>query len=140
MLSECEMNNKKITALIVEDEVIIAQWLEMELEYANVAVKGVFSNGESCIEAVKNMDSDLDVILMDVNINGTLDGIETAIEILKIREVKFIFMTGFSVENIKERALMLEPVAFLTKPVVIEDLTQILDEIASNKELTIKTQ
>ncbi len=58
--------------LIGEDEAIIAQCLKTELEHAGIIVNGIYSNGKDCINAVKEMD--ISVLLLDVNLNGTLDG------------------------------------------------------------------
>jgi len=122
--------SKKLKLSIIEDEAIIALFLKMELELKGYIVNGPYSNGRSCIEAVKNMGTD--VILMDINLNGPLDGIDTAKEILKFKKVKIIFMTGFSEDLIKERAMKLNPVAFLNKPVEIEDLLPVLEKIISH--------
>jgi two-component system, response regulator PdtaR len=118
---------KNLKISIVEDEAIIAQFLKMELEYEGYIVTGICSNGKDCIEAAKNMDTD--VLLMDINLNGAIDGIETAKEILKFKEVAIIFMTGFSEELVKKRALELEPAAFLSKPIEVEDLMPILEKL-----------
>jgi len=113
--------------LIVEDEAIIAQCLKMELEFAGHIVNGIYSNGKDCIKAAKEMDTD--VLLLDINLNGSIDGVGTAKEILKFKKVAIIFMTGFSEESVKARALKLEPAAFLNKPVEIEDLMPVLEKL-----------
>jgi len=120
------MNNPP-KLIIVEDEAIIAQYLKMELEFTGYTVNGIYSNGKDCLAAVKSIETD--VLLMDINLNGPMDGIDTAREILKFKQVGIIFMTGFSEELIKKRAMELLPVAFLSKPVEVEDLVTILEEI-----------
>jgi len=122
-------NSPKI--IIVEDEAIIAKYMKMELEYTGYTVNGIYSNGKDCLEAVKTMDTD--VLLMDINLNGTMDGIETAKEILKFKQVAIIFMTGFSEALIKKRAMELLPVAFLSKPVEVEDLITVLEKIEAKE-------
>jgi len=122
-------NSPKI--IIVEDEAIIAKYMKMELEYTGYTVNGIYSNGKDCLEAVKTMDTD--VLLMDINLNGPMDGIETAKEILKFKQVAIIFMTGFSEALIKKRAMELLPVAFLSKPVEVEDLITVLEKIEAKE-------
>jgi DNA-binding NtrC family response regulator len=122
---------KKQKIVIVEDEAIIAQYLKMEMEFAGYIVNGIYSNGKDCIEAAKEMDTD--VFLMDINLNGPIDGIDTAKEILVFKKVAIIFMTGFSEELIEARAMKLNPAAFLNKPVEIEDLMPVLEKITEHK-------
>jgi len=121
---------KKLKISIVEDEAIIAQFLKMELESEGYIVNGLYSNGKSCIEALKNMDTD--ILLVDINLNGPIDGIDTAKEVLALQKVEIVFMTGFSEELIRERAMKLNPAAFMNKPVEIEDLLPVLEKIISH--------
>ncbi len=70
-----------------------------------------------------------DVILMDINLVGEIDGIEAAVEISKKSNIPIIFMTGYDEPNIFERAQKINPVAYLIKPVEIWDLKPILESI-----------
>lgn len=118
------MEKEKFKVLIVEDEVIIADCLEMELENANFESCGFYTTGEEAILVAK--DQKPDIVLMDVHLAGELNGIETAKEINKERDILTIFMTGFNrneidIKDIK-KAILLE------KPVDISRLQQVIEE------------
>ena len=72
------MNQTKI--MIVEDDNIIALEIQTRLEDKGYSVIGQFAYGENVIEKIDNLQVDL--ILMDINLKGEIDGIQTA-EIIK---------------------------------------------------------
>ena len=86
--------NKKVKILLVEDEAIVAQYLSLELELEGYEVCGYVATGEEAIQ--KALEEKPDLILMDINILGDIDGIQAAEEILKHRYIPIIFMTGYS--------------------------------------------
>ena len=116
---------KKI--LIVEDEVLLSAWLKMQLEDEGYLVCGNFTTGEEAIEFVK--ETKPDVILMDINLVGKIDGITAAERIKEKLKIPIIFMTGYEEPEIYERAQKTKPVAYLTKPVEIWDLKPIFESI-----------
>ena len=120
------MNEKK-KILIVEDEVMLSAWLKMQLEDEGYLVCGSFTTGEETIEFVQNTKPDL--ILMDINLVGEIDGIEAAEVITKNLKIPIIFMTGYADPEIYERAQKTKPVAYLTKPIEIWDLKPIFGSI-----------
>ncbi len=120
------MNEKK-KIVIVEDEVLLAIWLKMQIEDEGYEVYGTFTTGEEAIEFVDNTKPN--AILMDINLVGKLDGIETAEVINEKSNIPIIYMTGYEESKIYERARKTNPVAYLTKPVEIWDLLPILDSI-----------
>lgn len=65
---------KKIKILIVEDEVIIAQFLKIELEDSGYEVCSFVASGEEAIIEAKEKNPDL--ILMDIHLSDKIDGIE----------------------------------------------------------------
>lgn len=104
----------KISVLIVEDEGIVALGLEEMLRQGGYRVAGIADNGQEAIAIVK--DSVVDLILLDIQIKGEWDGVETARRLAGIREVPFIYLTAFSDEETVERARGTFPAAYLTKP------------------------
>ena len=120
------MNNQK-SILIIEDEVMLSAWLKMQLEDEGYFVCGSFTTGEKAIEFVQNTKPDL--ILMDINLVGEIDGIEAA-EVINIKsKIPIIFMTGYADPEIYERAQKTKPVAYLIKPIEIWDLKPIFESI-----------
>ena len=113
--------------LVVEDEVITAMSLEMELEQAGYTVCRKVSTGEEAVEIARKEVPDL--ILMDICLAGNVDGIEAAKLIRKNADIPMIFITGYADENMESRAKSLKPLGYLLKPLKIEKLQQLIDSI-----------
>lgn len=112
-------NTKKI--LIVEDEPIIAADLAFELEKLGYEVVQNVESGEEAIDLIKN-NIPIHLILMDIQLEGHLDGIDTAHEILKSHKIPIVFLTSNTDEKYFARAKLTKPAAFLSKPFRISDL------------------
>jgi CheY-like chemotaxis protein len=115
---------KIATLLVVEDEPIIALAMEIVLTKAGFAVCMIVPSGEKAIEAA--MLEKPDVILMDIRLAGEIDGIEAACKIREHSDTPIIFMTGYQDKTTRARAQALSPLAFLEKPVKLQDLQSIL--------------
>ncbi len=115
--------------LVVEDEMIISMCLENQLKQAGYHVLKVVASGEASITAARSYSPD--VILMDINLAGKIDGISAAESILSEMKVPIIFMTGYPDKIHMDRAQSLHPLGYFTKPVSIKKIQcclQILDE------------
>ncbi len=103
-----------IPILIVEDESIVAMEIESfitRLGYDVVAIAS--SSEEALIYALKYQPH---VILMDITIKGSMDGIEVADKILASIKTTIIYITAFNDDNTIQRAILTNPVAYLIKP------------------------
>ncbi|MCD6176279.1 MAG: response regulator [Candidatus Cloacimonetes bacterium] len=118
---------KKVKILITENEVIIAQCLKMELESEGYEVCNYVATGEEAI--IKAKEENPDIILMDINLSGFIDGIDAAKTITNSQKIPIIFMTGYNEIAIFERAQKINPVAYLEKPVEIYDIEPIIKSI-----------
>ena len=118
---------KAIDILIVEDEVILSSCLEMQLKEEGYSVCDTFTTGEEAVNFVQNYTPDL--ILLDINLAGAIDGIETAHNIIKKKEIPIIFMTAYNEKHIYERAQQVSPKAYLIKPVEIWELKKVINSI-----------
>lgn len=118
---------RKIKVLVVEDEVIVAQYLSMELELNGFEVCGFVATGEEAIQKAKQEQPDL--ILMDINLAGRTDGIEAAQKILEYRKIPIIFMTGYSQKEFAAREKNLNPTRFLSKPVEVDKIIMIFEDL-----------
>ncbi|MBA4417311.1 MAG: hypothetical protein C0392_05310 [Syntrophus sp. (in: bacteria)] len=100
--------------MIVEDEIIVAESIRMNLERYGYQVTALVDTGESAIaEAEKNPP---DLIIMDIGLSGTLDGVETS-EIIKNRfHVPIIYLTAFTDDNTISRVSITEPSGYIMKP------------------------
>jgi two-component system, response regulator PdtaR len=126
----------RATILIVEDELIVAESLSLDLQRKGYAIAGIVSTGTEALNAAFLMKPD--VILMDIMLKGNLDGIETSKVIQKQTSIPIIFITAFSDRATLERAKQTkEPLHYVVKPIRLKDLTQrietILESIGSPK-------
>jgi PAS domain S-box-containing protein len=101
--------------LIVEDELISSKLLQNYLIEMGHRVIGIVPSGEEAIAfAIEN---ELDLILMDIELAGKLDGIETIDIIRQTKEIPTLFLTGQTDKAILEKAKAVEPIGYLLKPV-----------------------
>jgi CheY-like chemotaxis protein len=116
---------KKI--LIVEDDQILAIVQTKYLQKMGFEVVASVPDGITAIEAVKKYLPD--VIIMDVRIEGPIDGIETMVEIQKFSQVPVIYSTGNSEPSIFKRAKETNIKGFLIKPINYSELEVIINNI-----------
>ena len=112
--------------LIIEDEVFIGLSLEAELSRAGYDITGIAATGDEAIR--KAAETVPDILLMDIHLAGDMDGLEAAKTIRENRDIPVIFMSGYADEIIQVRADSFNPIAFLIKPVKMQQLIQILKE------------
>ncbi len=117
------MSKKRI--LIVEDERVIAVSMRKRLENWGYDVVAMVSSGEECIDIVEKSPPDL--ILMDITLDGNIDGIDTAETIRSFADVPVIFITGFDEADVLQRAKTAAPYAYLRKPVNMIELGNTVD-------------
>lgn len=106
------MADKKI--LIVEDNAIIAMETIERLKRLGYLISGVAATGPDAISLAGSARPDL--ILMDINLKGEMDGIEAAREILAKNPVPLIYLTAYSDEETLKRAMASQPFKYLVKP------------------------
>ena len=100
--------------LIVEDEVIVADDLADLLGNLGYACCGFAASGEDAVRKAARLEPDL--ILMDIHLNGGMDGIEAAARIRGTREVPIIYLTAFTDRELVQRAAKTEANGYLVKP------------------------
>jgi DNA-binding LytR/AlgR family response regulator len=106
--------NSRIKILIVEDEMVIAANISMELTNLGYEVTAILPRGEDVLPNIKQNRPDL--VLMDINLKGELDGIEIARTIRKEYDIPIIYLTANSDEQHFESAKETKPEAFISKP------------------------
>jgi PAS domain S-box-containing protein len=100
--------------LIVEDESIVAKDIENMLKRMGYSVSGVASSGE---KAIQEIETDLpDIVLMDIMLKGSMDGVETAEKIRSRFHIPLVYLTAYSDESTLQRAKITEPYGYITKP------------------------
>ncbi len=106
--------------VIVEDETITQRYLKDIFAQYGVTVSGCFDNASDTIEALKSVECDM--ILMDINIKGSVDGIQLAKTILKIYTFPVVFITAHNDDETFQELLELAPYGFIEKPFSSKDV------------------
>jgi signal transduction histidine kinase len=116
--------------MIVEDERILALDLAETLDELGYTVAGMASRGEEAIELARQLSPQL--ILMDVRLDGDVDGITAAETIRDEHDVPVVFLTAHADDDTLHRATSSEAAAYLVKPFKPPDLRCVI-EIALHK-------
>ena len=113
--------------LIVEDDFMLCLINKKSIELIGYTVVATVTNGIDAVEAVKKYKPD--VVLMDLRLEGELDGIDTMNEIAKFADIPVIYLTGNSDEINKERAAKTNILGFCVKPVHFEELKELFAKV-----------
>lgn len=118
-----------LNILIVEDDMLVGTHISMVLQQAGYKVSGIFPSGESALEQLKVEQPDL--ILMDINLKGKLDGVDTAQLVYEQHQIPVIFLTANTDKATFERAKLALPYAFIAKPFKPADLTRAVELVVT---------
>ncbi|MEX0684802.1 MAG: response regulator [Balneolales bacterium] len=110
--------------LIVEDDRILSFLLEKQVKRLGCEIIGRVASGESAIDVARKYTPDF--ILMDINLEGEIDGIEAMKVIQSFLSPPFLYLTGNSDPNTKVRAIETKPINYLIKPIDFKILSQAL--------------
>jgi putative two-component system response regulator len=115
--------------LIVEDELITAEIISTHLKDRGYTISGMVDSGEAAIKSVETDPPAL--VLMDIRLHGSLDGIEAAHRIRERLDVPIIYLTAYSDAEVLQRAAGTAPYGYLIKP--FDDR-----ELVSNIEIALQ--
>lgn len=104
---------RSYSVLLVEDEGLIARDIAQRLEALGHRVSAIVCTGEEAIEAAASAD----LVLMDIRLDGPIDGIEAAQTIRRRFRIPVIFLTAHADRSTVERAKLAEPFGYIVKPV-----------------------
>jgi CheY-like chemotaxis protein len=104
----------KLRIMVVEDEPIASMDIQSCLEDLGYEVPAVAASGAEAIRLAARIS--LDLILMDITLNGTMTGIEAAGQIRIAQNIPVIFLTAHHDEDTLALAKTAEPAGFLNKP------------------------
>ncbi len=117
--------NENVKILIVEDDMIIGAKISMQLVNLGYEVTGIIPRGE---EAVVHVQHNLpDIVLLDINLKGELDGVETATLMQLTADIPIIYVTANTDEATFNRAKETRPYAFIGKPMKNIDLQRAIE-------------
>jgi DNA-binding LytR/AlgR family response regulator len=123
----------KVRVLVVEDDMIIAANISLQLTKLGYEVTGIETRGEEAIVHAEAISPD--IILMDVNLKGELDGIETAQCIHESMNIPIIYLTANTDEASFNRAKETHPFAFIPKPLNSLQLQRTFDLVVQQIKL-----
>lgn len=122
--------------LIVEDESIIAMDIKSILEMKGFNVIGIAYSGKESIELAEQYTPD--IVLMDIILEGEIDGISAAEEIKSRYDIPIIYLTAHSDEKTLNRAKATEPYGYILKPVNENEMYSTLVTALYKHELEMK--
>jgi two-component system, response regulator PdtaR len=124
------MSDNKKEILIVEDEALVGMMLARKVESHGFSVCDVVGTGEEAVLASRRHDPG--VILMDVSLGGTINGIDAGREIRLTSEVPIVFFTGYyRDQELLKKIEGIRPIAVLDKLGSIDELISILNRTFS---------
>lgn len=112
------MSNYQI--LVVEDETLVARDIQNKLTRLGHHVPQTVISGQAALESVA--ESRPDLVLMDIRLKGSLDGIQTAAKLRALFNLPVIYLTAFSDAETVKRARGTQPLGYIHKPLTVKSL------------------
>lgn len=122
--------------LIVEDEPVLALDLQQTLEEMGHDVCSIRNNFQAALDAVEEYSPSL--VLMDIHLEGSRDGIEAGNYIYEHWKLPVIFLTAYADEATVSRAAACKPFGYLMKPYLPKELYAVLQIARSRHDTEIK--
>lgn len=119
--------------IIIEDDPTTVLLLKKFLTQENFSIVNVFDNGEELLNKIKHIQADL--ILMDIFLNGELNGIETSIKLKQFTSIPVVFLTTSFDKNIIEQANQSQPYGYILKPFENQQLVIAIKHAISKYEV-----
>lgn len=120
-----ELNSPDLRALIVEDEILIAEELRERLSRLGFFVIAAVDSAEEGIEIATAERPDL--VLMDIRLKGTKDGVQAAREIHEQVDVPIVYLTAHSDRLTVDRAKRTHYDGFILKPFRARELQSTIE-------------
>ena len=115
----------RLRILVVEDEVIVARDIQLQLEALGYEHIAHAATGEQAVELAGELRPDL--VLMDVQLAGTMDGVTAADTIRAQYHIPVVFLTAFATDDTISRAVASQPFGYLIKPFAERELRTTLE-------------
>lgn len=106
--------------LVVEDDLLMGQDISLKLQQSGYEVVAVVATSEAALTMAREAKPDL--ILMDIMLEGDVDGIETATQIRQTHNIPIIYLTAYADEAFIKRACITEPYSYILKPYTAREL------------------
>jgi len=116
---------KKQSLIIVEDERIEAEAMQVCLNSRGYDIVASVATGEEAVEQVERRMPDL--VLMDIMLDGKLDGIQAAEQIISKFKIPIVYITAFTDDSTLERVKKTAPHGFIIKPFEENELIGVIE-------------
>ncbi|MFH0966522.1 MAG: ATP-binding protein [Methanobacteriota archaeon] len=126
----------KIRIMIVEDEFLVADDLQEMLQQLGYEVTGIVDSGEEAVPSA--LASVPDLILMDINLAGEMDGITAAEQIKARQDIPVLFLTAFATDVMVARAKLISPSGYILKPYSETQIRTSIEIARYNHSLEVK--
>jgi DNA-binding LytR/AlgR family response regulator len=125
----------KIRILIVEDDELVRALLDVIITDLGHTIVASVDNAVDALVAYSVHRPH--VVISDIGIKGSIDGIELAKKLLQVRKCQLLFLTGNTNAETFNRAKKLAPLAFISKPIVRVELERSIDLAVEHSNETI---
>ncbi|UCV04645.1 EAL domain-containing protein [Dechloromonas denitrificans] len=130
--------DKQINLMLVEDERVVAFDLKNQLQALGYRVGAMVGSGEQAVQCIGQIAPDL--VLMDIHLEGAMDGVQAAIKIQEEHQTPIIYLTAFAEDDTLHRALASRPFGYLVKPWDIRELHASIQMALARREVEIAVE
>lgn len=130
--------DKRINLMLVEDERVVAFDLKNQLQSLGYRVGAMVGSGEQAVRQVAEVAPDL--VLMDIHLEGDMDGVEAATEIQARHQIPVIYLTAFAEDDTLRRALDSRPFGYLVKPWDVRELHASIQMALARREVEVAVE
>jgi DNA-binding NarL/FixJ family response regulator len=120
----------EIKVLIVEDEPVIAKNISMYLNNNDFSVSGIAYDYEEAMSQLQH--NTPDAVILDINLENSMDGIDIAESINTNNKIPFVFLTSYADRETLDKAKRVEPSGYIVKPFNEKTLLATLEIAISN--------
>ena len=117
--------------LIIEDDVLIANYIKYVLEKNEYYVTGIADTTESVNKSIKVLCPD--IALLDIRLSGGESGIDIS-GVLDKKDIPFVYLTANSDRSTMSSALKTNPVAYITKPFNEDNVIAAIELLRQGRE------
>lgn len=127
-----------INLMLVEDERIVAFDLKNQLQSFGYHVCAMVGSGEQAVACIAEATPDL--VLMDIHLEGRMDGVEAATQIQLHHQIPVIYLTAFAEDDTLRRALDSKPFGYLVKPWDVRELHASIQMALARRDVEIAVE
>lgn len=130
------MTNGRI--MLVEDERIFALDLRFRLQNAGFEVVGVAASGEEALNLAPTLKPN--IVLMDIHLEGEMDGISAATELRSRHRLPVVFLTAYAEDDVIKRAQRSVAYGYLVKPCDTRELVATLGMVLARRDAELEVE